>query len=469
VVFSSPLFLFGFLPVVFLVYFASPDRWRNAILLIASLVFYIVSAGAFVLVLFFSIGANYGLGRWLDVREGNGRKLAVLTAIAANMIPLFIFKYSGFAAVSANGFLSFLHLSVTISVPNWFLPAGISFFTFQGLAYVIDVYRKEIPACDSLLEFALFKSFFPQLVAGPIVRYHDLARELKHRQHSVLLAQEGLVRFGFGLSKKIILADNLGRIADSVFNAPTATLSPATAWLGLVCYTLQIFFDFSGYSDMAIGLGKVFGLSLPENFNQPYRSASITEFWRRWHMTLSSWFRDYVYIPLGGNRKGVARTGANLVIVFFLCGLWHGASYTFVIWGLFHGLLLLVERILKGTAGIKPSGVIGRIVTLVLVMIGWVFFRSHTVPEALAFLAHLGFAPAQQPSVFGAMYYLTGNQITYLVLGIIVALWPERTNFSGGSSFIWSTLRPAAAVVLTLLAVVSQAPQSFNPFIYFQF
>jgi alginate O-acetyltransferase complex protein AlgI len=439
------------------------------VLLLASLGFYVVGAGGYVLLLLFSIGANYGLGRWLDRTKGEWRKVAVLTAIAANMFPLLLFKYSRFAALSANGLFSSLHIAATVPVPSWFLPAGISFFTFQGLAYVVDVYRKETPACDSLLEFALFKSFFPQLVAGPIVRYHDLARELKHRQHSVLLAQEGLVRFGFGLSKKIILADNLGRIADAVFNSPSVSLDPSTAWMGIVCYTLQIFFDFSGYSDMAIGLGKVFGLSLPENFNQPYRSASITEFWRRWHMTLSSWFRDYVYIPLGGNRKGAARTGANLVIVFFLCGLWHGASYTFVIWGLYHGLLLLVERVFKTAAGIQPSGLFGRILTLFLVMVGWVFFRAHSLTGALDYLKHLGGAAASTPGLFGALHYLTANNVTYLIIGAIVALWPERSSVAGSRSGLWEAIRPGLAVALTMLAVVSQAPQSFNPFIYFQF
>jgi alginate O-acetyltransferase complex protein AlgI len=469
VVFSSPLFLFVFLPVVFLAYFASGDRWRNAVLLVASLLFYTVSAGGYVLLLFFSIGANYALGRQMERCEDKRRRLVVLTAVAANMIPLFVFKYSGFAALSANSVLGHLGFTNAIPVPAWFLPAGISFFTFQGLAYVIDVYRKETPPCASLSEFALFKSFFPQLVAGPIVRYHNLSGELKSRRHSTILVQEGLVRFGFGLSKKILLADNLGRVADSVFGSPSASLDPSTAWVGIVCYTLQIFFDFSGYSDMAIGLGRVFGLSLPENFNQPYRSASITEFWRRWHMTLSGWFRDYVYFPLGGNRKGAMRTGANLLIVFFLCGLWHGASCTFVIWGFFHGLLLLIERTLKTAFGIQPRGLPGRVLTMVLVMIGWVFFRAHSPGTALEYLKHLGGVAAAQPGLFGPMHYLTANNVTYLVIGTLVALWPERRPATEEQSGIWPAIRPAAAVIVTLLAIVGQAPQSFNPFIYFQF
>ena len=467
-VFSSPLFLFVYLPLVFGAYFLAPSRMKNGVLLCASLLFYLVGAGGYILLLFFSIFTNYLIARRIAGAKSRGRQLLLGCAVLTNVGPLLVYKYATFGAASANAVLGWLGQTVTLPVPEFFLPAGISFFTFQGLAYVIDVYRGEVPACSSLMEFALFKAFFPQLVAGPIVRYHDLARDLTSRRHSLDLAVQGLERFGFGLAKKVLLADSLGRVADSIFNAAPSEWSVGNAWLALACYTMQIFFDFSGYSDMAIGLGRICGLSLPENFRQPYRSASITEFWRRWHITLSSWFRDYLYIPMGGNRAGAFRTGINLVIVFALCGLWHGANTTFMIWGLFHGSLLVAERIAKNAWGLTPRGLAGWTYTLLSVMLAWVLFRSPSLERAVEFFRAL-LGGAQASPVFPTGYHLTPNVVFFFAAGIVAALWrtdpaPDRTP-----SRYWTAARPWVAVLLCLLAIIAQAPQSFNPFIYFQF
>ncbi len=289
---------------------------------------------------------------------------------------------------------------------------------------------------------------------------------MHERRHSLEQTADGLVRFAFGLGKKVLLADTLGRIADSVFAHGGVGASTATAWLGLVCYTFQIFFDFSGYSDMAIGLGAVFGLPLPENFRQPYRATSLTDFWRRWHITLSTWFRDYLYIPLGGNRRGAARTLVHLIAVAVVCGLWHGAAYTYMAWGLYHGVLLAIERVLRTKWNVAlPAGHGARAVTLFLVMIGWVLFRADSLPEAFTYLKVL-FGLASDPDpLFPLRYYLTSNHALILAVAALVALWPEAPPRLSVSRYV----RPLAALAVSVLALIAQAPQTFNPFIYFQF
>jgi alginate O-acetyltransferase complex protein AlgI len=465
-VFSSPLFLFVFLPVVIGLYFMAPRPAKNGVLLAASLLFYFVGAGAYTLVLGYSIVLNYVLARRIERTTGRARTQALVAAILLNLGPLLAFKYFGFAADVLNELVLLSGRPWAVPRPHLFLLAGISFFTFQGISYVVDVFRGDVPACPSLADYALYKSFFPQLIAGPIVRYHDLARDLPRRTHSLADVEAGLVRFGFGLGKKVLLADNLGRVADAIFGTAAAALDPPTMWVGALCYALQIFFDFSGYSDMAIGLARVFGLSFPENFRQPYLATSITDFWRRWHMTLSTWFRDYLYIPLGGNRRGGARTAVNLVVVFFLCGLWHGAAYTFIVWGLYHGTLLIAERMLKATWQIELRGLSGRAVTSLMVTLGWVVFRAHTLSDASLFLRTMAGLSAGDHPLRSASYYLTGNNICYLCVALVCAFWPERPLFP----VAWErSLRPVAALAVTALALIFQAPQSFNPFIYFQF
>lgn len=465
-VFSSPLFLFVFLPAAIGIYFLCPGRAKNVILLLVSLLYYIVSAGSYIAILLGSILFNYVMARRIEAAGTTITRRWLLGAgVIGNLAPLLVYKYGSFFVTVADSILISIG-RVSFKVPEFFLPAGISFFTFQAISYLIDVYRRDVEACPSLVDYALYKAFFPQLVAGPIVRYHDLARELKQRAHSLEAVQAGLVRFGFGLGKKVLLADNLGRVADSIFNGGTLNLSCATAWLGVTCYTFQIFFDFSGYSDMAIGLARVFGLaSMPENFRQPYRATNMTDFWRRWHITLSTWFRDYLYIPLGGNRCGPIRTIMHLGIVFFLCGLWHGAAYTFIVWGLYHGAILTLERFLKVEKWPPNSRFVSRIVTFLLVMVGWVLFRSHSLAEAKGFMLAMVGAAAHTDTLFPAGYYLTSNIVCCLCVAALIAFWPDYPTKLARLT----PLRPLAALLVTALALIMQSPQSFNPFIYFQF
>ncbi len=462
-VFSAPAFLFAFLPAVVVGYFLCPRFARNAFLLLSSLVFHVLGAGFYSIVLAATIVVNHWIALRMPDAEPGRRRALLIVASVANLLPLALFKYAAFATAIANQALGWSGAPL-FTVPQLFLPAGISFFALQGTSYVVDVYRGESPPCRSLRDFALYKSFFPQLIAGPIVRYHEIARQLSERTHSLAQVEEGLARFGFGLGKKVLLADTLGRVADQVFATGGGSLGAGTAWLGLLCYTFQIFFDFSGYSDMAIGLGRVFGLTLPENFRQPYRSHSVTEFWRRWHVTLSTWFRDYVYVPLGGNRRGAARTAVNLGLVFLACGLWHGAAWTFVAWGLYHGSLLALERV-AGRRGFVTRGLAGQALTFTLVMLGWVFFRSPSLAAAVSYFGALAGLTAAPDPLFTPAYYLTANHVTALAAASLLALWPDEPQVRPALL----PLRSLAALTVTALALVAQSPKSFNPFIYFQF
>ncbi|MGA2868947.1 MAG: MBOAT family O-acyltransferase, partial [Verrucomicrobiota bacterium] len=337
-IFSSPIFLLLFLPVVLTVYALLPGlRAKNLWLLLTSLVFYAWGEVIFIFLLLASTLLNYFFGLWVDRTEDVGRrKLAVGIAVAANVGLLAFFKYADFAVASLNSMLTFAGVS-PFPQPHILLPIGISFFTFHAISYVVDIYRRKWKAARDPKDVALYIFFFPQLIAGPILRWNAIAPQLAERRMSGDEFAEGIRRFAGGLAKKMLIANALAVPADQIFALPATQLSPAVAWFGLICYTLQIYFDFSGYSDMAIGMGKMFGFKFMENFNFPYTAQSIRDFWRRWHISLSTWFRDYLYIPLGGNRVSGARNNLNLVTVFFLCGLWHGASWTFVIWGLYHG------------------------------------------------------------------------------------------------------------------------------------
>ncbi|MCD7769194.1 MAG: MBOAT family protein, partial [Oscillospiraceae bacterium] len=355
-VFSSAIFLFAFLPIIFIAYRLVPgQKGKNWLLILFSLIFYSFGSLTYLPLLLFSVLCNYIAGL-LVARPGRGRKAALVGAVIVNLTLLGTFKYLDFLIENINGILG-----TAIPLAGITLPIGISFFTFQGMSYVIDTYRNPDSGTKSFSKVLLYISLFPQLVAGPIVKYLDVSQQIDQRSCTPELTRQGIVRFIVGLSKKLLLANTLGLVADQVFSLTAAQLDVRSAWLGAVCYTLQIYFDFSGYSDMAIGLGKMFGFSFYENFRHPYCSASVTEFWRRWHISLSSWFREYLYIPLGGNRKGTARTRLNLLIVFFCTGLWHGASWTFVLWGLWHGAFRLLESI----TGLdkKHLPVIGRLYT----------------------------------------------------------------------------------------------------------
>lgn len=357
-VFSSVLFLFYFFPVVLFCYFIAPKELRNAILLLASLLFYAWGEPKFIAVLLLSILINYLAGICIHISQGTVlAKLSLTVSLLANLGILGFYKYANFGVGIVNRVMGRIPAWQAIPAVSVALPIGLSFFTFQGLSYVIDVYRGVAPVQKNPLYIALYISLFPQLVAGPIVRYTDIQREIGERKSSLDDIAQGAERFILGLSKKVMIADVLAAVSDSIFSTPVDGLDWPVAWLGAVCYTLQIFFDFSGYSDMAIGIGRIFGFHFLENFNLPYISTSVTEFWRRWHISLSRWFRDYLYIPLGGNRRG--NVYVNLLIVFICTGLWHGAAFTFLFWGLWHGFFLIAERVGKrrGWAVHVPAGI----------------------------------------------------------------------------------------------------------------
>jgi len=476
VVFSSPIFLFLFLPITLGVYFVLPWRSRNFWLLGTSLVFYGWGEPKFVLVMLVSIVGNYLLARWIDrVDDSKRRRVPLTIAVVLNIGLRAIFKYTDFAVQNVNVVLSDLDLR-TLRLPDIALPIGISFFTFHALSYVIDVYRRVVPAQRSLFNIGLYISLFSQLIAGPIIRYHDVANQLEQRSVSRGDFAYGVERFVVGLGKKVLIANSLAGPADLIFSIPGDQLTLPVAWLGLVCYTLQIYFDFSGYSDMAIGLGRMFGFHFLENFNYPYISQSLTEFWHRWHISLSNWFRDYLYIPLGGNRISPRRTYLNLVIVFFLCGLWHGAAWNFVFWGLFHGAFLVAERmgLSRVLAGWRAPW--RHVYLLLVVMVSWVFFRASTLSHAWSFLAAMvGLSPAsgiEHPLGLYAdtltLLALTAGAIGSMpivpALGRRLAAAPGLSVEIGASAF-----KLAAMASILLTSVMLLAAGTYNPFIYFRF
>jgi alginate O-acetyltransferase complex protein AlgI len=470
--FGSPLFIFVFFPLFYLVFFAAPQSWRNAIIFVASVLFYWADAGGLAWVLLASVLVNHVLAGILRDAQHEGARKALLTVgILINLLPLLYYKYWSFIIGELPASTAVFLKSAGIPVDGIFLPAGISFFTFQGISYLFDIYRREVAPSRSLVDFGMYHTMFPQLIAGPIVRYSEVAQFIRQRTYDVVTVHNGVVLFCAGLGTKIILADNAGAIADKIFALPPTALSFADAWLGIFAYTLQIFFDFSGYSTMAIGLGLMLGFRFPQNFDQPYRSQNITEFWRKWHMTLSRWFRDYLYIPLGGNRGGPFRTYVNLTLVFLLCGLWHGAAVTFVVWGLWHGVLLVVERVLQHRFGWRPAGLAGWALTMLLVMIGWVFFRSPTIDFALRYIAALSSVGGIRLSdpIWLAM---TPGRTAFLIVAAVLAVLP----FNPARLHIPSDMRPLALIginiaslVVLLYALSLIAANGFNPFIYFRF
>jgi len=460
-VFSSFTFLFLYLTLLLLGYFLIPRRLRgtrNALLLLFSLFFYFCGGPKYLPLILLSILINYAFG----LLCASGRRWTLLCAVTANLLLLGWFKYAAFFARMLNS------LHVAVPVPQIPLPVGISFFTFQGLSYVIDVYRGEARAERSLSRVALYISLFPQLVAGPIVRYTDVAGELSARRENLDDFAAGALRFTFGLAKKMLLANNLGLMANETFS--TQALSASAAWLGALAYTGQIYFDFSGYSDMAIGLGRMFGFHFAENFNYPYLSRSVTEFWRRWHMSLSGWFRDYVYIPLGGSRCGRAKQIRNVMAVWLLTGLWHGAAWNFVLWGAYFGLLLLGERFLWRQALAKAPEWARHLYTMLIVLFGWVLFRCESLPALGTYLAAM-FSPGQ--GFPGQSVYLLKQYGVYLLTGVIASLpvkcWAEELLRRRG----WEALRcwgpVALGLILLSLSFLQLISSTFNPFIYYRF
>jgi alginate O-acetyltransferase complex protein AlgI len=467
--FSSNFFLFAFMPAALALYFATPTQLRNPVLLAISLLFYFFDAGWLVSLLIFSIVLNHAAAKSIAKTTGTVRSGIFIGAVSANLALLFYYKYAIFAWNAVAPLLALGHVDLG-PPPAIVLPIGISFFTFQALSYITDVYRGLVAPARRFIDFGMYHSLFPQLIAGPIVRYAEIEDAVYKRRSSIDHVADGIFRFCIGLGKKIIIADNMGAVVDPIFNLPHDELSAPIAWLGLLCYTLQIYFDFSGYSDMAIGLGRILGFEFPENFNLPYRSQSFTEFWHRWHMTLSRWFRDYLYIPLGGNRKGAPRTYANLFIVFLLCGLWHGAGYTFIAWGLYHGTMLVIERIYRTTVGPLPEGPLAWAATFVLLMLSWVLFRSPDLTTAMHYFATL--FGLLQPTVvyYGFWYFLTAQKAAFLACGLIFALAPlEGFSYRLAGDTAAMATRSLLALAVYAYAVVLLSANSFNPFIYFRF
>lgn len=461
--FSSITFLFYFLPVFLILYYVVLAR--NLVLLVGSLFFYAWGEPIFVALLLILILANYSFGLWLSAsRDRRGGWLRMAFAVAFNLAILAWFKYAGFVA----GQLGIVSLSA--NPPH--LPLGISFFTFHAISYLIDIKRGDAKVERNPLQLGLYISMFPQLVAGPIIRYKNIFRELSERTVSLDRCALGIRLFAIGLGQKVLIADVLASCADQVFGLPASELTAPTAWLGLLSYTLQIYFDFSGYSHMAIGLAHMLGFTFPENFNFPYISRSITEFWRRWHITLSSWFRDYVYIPLGGDRRGRIRTYVNLWTVFLLCGLWHGASWNFIVWGAFHGALLASER-RAGRAfmhSLWPP--LAHAYTLIAVAMGWVLFRATSLDHAVYFYKALVGLGAETSEMNPPGRVLTHGVMLALVVGALCstpALAIAERWLAAQRPYLATSIGSAVAMVLLALAALGVANATYSPFIYFRF
>jgi alginate O-acetyltransferase complex protein AlgI len=474
-VFSSSFFLFSFLPAVILFYFAqrlvSPTGLRNAMLLIFSYLFYLFGAAGFLLILITSTLADYLLGLLIE-RDARHKKVWLCLSVILNLGLLVYFKYANFFIAELNSALVYFQ-SFPVDWKEVIFPIGISFFTFKKLSYIIDVYRKDSPAMVNIVDFALYITLFPQLIAGPIVRYSYIRKQLKERSESWNEFYTGIMRFCWGLAKKVLIANSCGQIADVIFNLDPALLDTKAAWLGAIAYTLQIYFDFSGYSDMAIGLGMLFGFSTPENFNRPYSAISLTDFWRRWHITLSQWFRDYLYIPLGGNRGGNLRTCLNMAVVCVLCGLWHGANWTFLIWGGYHAVFLILERV-SGARAIPAEKyrAVRRTITLLIVIVGWVIFRSEDIARAMGFFATMFTASDLRPS-YELMRALNYRNVLFLITALTVFFLPG--NFSGIKMLIENkdpvALTAGAVMILLLFPYCAAmiAGGSGSPFIYYRF
>ncbi|MBO6260972.1 MAG: MBOAT family protein [Lachnospiraceae bacterium] len=492
--FSSMIFLWVFLPAVILIYSLInllpikeqeiKIRVKNIFLLVASLFFYAWGGIYYLAIMIFTIIADYTGALLMDkASEDKKRRLIMAGTLAINIAILFFFKYFNMViavieSIMAPGDAGLLASVFTLEgtgalgFPEIVLPIGISFFTFQAMSYVVDVYRRKCDVQKDVLDFALYISLFPQLIAGPIVQYSDIEKQLRGRQEGFEKFSAGVKRFCYGLGKKVIIANSLAECADSIWASDIGSLGTATAFLGAVCYTLQIYYDFSGYSDMAIGLGKMLGFEFRENFNYPYTSLSVREFWRRWHISLSSWFRDYVYIPLGGSRRGLNRTCINLVIVFLLTGIWHGANFTFIFWGLYYAVFLLIERLFLGKYLDKnPVKVLNVVYTFLVVMVGWIFFRSDNIIQGFEFTGQL-FAGAG--SVDNSILNFISMRLLLVLPPALLLSGPvqrllEKVYKKYSDNIAVKIVDLCIQMSLLLVSIVLIVSGTYNPFIYFQF
>ena len=482
-VFSSITFLFFFLPVVLLLYWFAGKKKRNLLLLLASLLFYAWGEGIYLLLMLASISINYVCGRAIHAyRSRPSGRLFLISGVVLNLSLLGYFKYAHFLTENINQLLAILEIPL-INLEPIRLPIGISFFTFQALSYIIDVYRQDTKPQKNFINLGLYIALFPQLIAGPIVRYHDIARQLINRRVTTESFAEGIQRFFFGLSKKVLLANPMAVIADQVFALPGTELTAAVAWLGLSCFTLQLYYDFSGYSDMAIGLGKMFGFHFLENFNYPYISRSFAEFWRRWHISLGTWIRDYVYFPLGGSRLGEIRTQINLFIIFFLCGLWHGANWNYVIWGIYNACFILIERTRIGALRRKLWYPVQILFFMLLFMFGMVIFRNDTLLAGKAYFFAMFTTGGELTSMHPVSIYLNSKALFEISVGVLLAMpvYPALGNLrqkileeiSEPKQYIFDLSVHITQLFITIglayFTCISLASGVYNPFIYFRF
>lgn len=470
-VFSSTLFLFRFLPIIVILYFLAPGRMKNVLLLLGSLIFYAWGEPVYILLMLFSTISDYLHGRFIGRTRGKTlKKVFLISSILVNLGVLGFFKYADFLVGTFNQLAG-----TELPLLNLPLPIGISFYTFQTMSYSIDVYRGRAKVQKNLLDFAVFVTMFPQLIAGPIVKYTDVEKELQQRKPDILMVQYGLRRFVFGLAKKVLLANNLGILWTQVSSKDLTALSGLSAWLGILAFTFQIYFDFSGYSDMAIGLGACFGFHFPENFNYPYISRSVTEFWRRWHMTLSSWFKEYVYIPLGGNRKGIERQLLNILIVWTLTGIWHGAGWNFLLWGLWFAFWLILEKLFLKRVLERLPGVCSWIYTMFLVVISWVFFAIEKGTGAIDYLkimfgmGEIGWV--QSEALFEGLEYLVLFVIGAVGCTPILAMIGRRLEnaSNGGGIAVYRVLDKLIPAILLIASIAYIVDATYNPFLYFRF
>lgn len=463
-VFSSFTFLWIFLPIIFIGYYLIQSKFKNIFLLLGSLIFYAWGEPHYIMIMLYSIIINYFLGILID-RYDTHKKVLLIFDIVINLIVLGYFKYFNFAVEIINKCTG-----LELKSPNIALPIGISFFTFQILSYIIDLYRGQYRAQKNIINLALYIAFFPQLIAGPIVKYKDINEQLNHRACTLEKVAEGIRRFIYGLGKKVIIANTVAYCVDSIYALDSTNITGLMAWLSAILYSLQIYFDFSGYSDMAIGLGKIFGFEFQENFNYPYLSSSIQEFWQRWHISLGTWFREYIYIPLGGNRNGKFRTYLNLIIVFLITGLWHGASFNFILWGGLYGLIQVIERM--GFKKLLRNKIFAHLYTIIIFIFGWVIFRAENLTQAVDLLIRMLLPWRYTESSF-LMSPVFGPKTIFIILSGILGcgIIQEISSKIGNAKILWknSFVEIIYCSSIFILCLAMLAGDTYNPFIYFRF
>lgn len=467
-VFSSVVFLYIFLPIMLLIYFIVPKKFKNAIMILASLIFFAWGEIRYIFIMLILAVMDFWCGNNINKNEGNKKKQRIYLAIdvGVNLLILFFFKYADFIISNINGITG-----LSIPLLNIPLPIGVSFNTFQSLSYIIDVYKGTVKCEKSFYNYLTYTTLFPQIIAGPIVRYETVDEELETKNISVDNFTKGMKRFIIGLGKKVLIANNVGALWNIIETGAYQELTLVMSWIGIIAFALQIYFDFSGYSDMAIGLANIFGMDFDENFNFPYISKSITEFWRRWHMTLGSWFRDYIYIPLGGNRKGFAKQIRNILIVWFLTGAWHGASWNFILWGLYFGVILIIEKLILLKVLEKIPKIFSHLYSLILILVSWVIFAFEDLSKIGNYLSTM-FTTNNSLLVNNEALYYTKNYFIIIIIGIILSTPIIKKLFKKieeKKSIVASIVTSIAYLTIFLLSTASLVSDTFNPFLYFRF